>query len=57
MNWDFLISAIIIIGLILAIWAKMSQETVVELLRDIREFISESRENAAEKSQELIIYE
>ena len=53
MNWDWLISFSIIIGLILAIWAKLSQQTIGELLRDIREFLSEMRSGAQEKVIEV----
>jgi len=53
-NWDWLISGGIILGLILSIAARMSQQTIIELLRDIKDFISESREEAVEGTQEVI---
>jgi len=54
MNWDLLISSGIIISLILSFWAKASHQTIIELLRDIKDFISESREEAVEGTQEVI---
>lgn len=57
MNWDWLISASIIIGLILIIIARVTGQTIVELLRDIRDFLRESKEDAIERGQELVYYE
>lgn len=51
--WDWLISISIIVGLILAVWARVSRQTIGELLRDIREYISEIRE---EKEGQLEYY-
>jgi hypothetical protein len=50
---DMLITILIIGGLILAIWAKMSGQTIGELLRDIRDFIAEGAEG---KAEEIIYY-
>jgi len=58
MNWDWLISIAVIVILSLAVWAKISQQTIVELLRDIKDFISESRQNVAERGMETVkVYE
>ena len=44
-SWDWLIAGSIIIGLVLAIWAKVSQQTIVELLADIRDFLQDRKED------------
>lgn len=51
---DWLISILIIGGLILAMWAKVSQQTIKELLTDIIEIIKEAKEGGPE---EIIYYE
>lgn len=48
MSWDWVIALAIIVGFILAIWAKVSQQTIVDLLRDITDYINEQKENATE---------
>lgn len=53
-QWDLIISSTIIIGLILAIWAKISQQTIVELLRDMKEFFQEKNEDMYENAQEVV---
>jgi len=47
-NWDTLISILIISGLILTIWAKISNQTIVELLRELREFFQDIKEETTE---------
>ena len=44
MNWDWVITVLIIVGLILAIWAKVSQQTIMELIKSITEYIKEMKE-------------
>jgi len=51
--WDWIISVAIILGLILTIWARISNQTVGELLRDIKDIITDS----SEKKEALIYYE
>lgn len=48
-NWDLLITILVIGGLVLTIWARASQQTIMDLLRDIREFLAEQKENAVEE--------
>lgn len=55
MEWDWVIAVTLILGLILAIWARISQQTIVELLRDIREFLGEKREDVQDRA--IDIYE
>lgn len=45
-SWDGLIAVLIIVGLILAIWAKISQQTITELLSDIKDMIQNKKEDA-----------
>ena len=54
-NWDWLIGLAIIVGLILAIWAKISQQTIVELLKDIRDFAQGKGEDTVEYANEVTI--
>lgn len=49
-GWDGIIGVVIIVGLVLAIWAKVSQQTITELLRDIRDIMSEKKEEVVEKA-------
>ena len=53
-NWDWLITGGILITLALSIWAKVSNQTIIELLREIREFIAEMK---GEATEEVTIYE
>lgn len=49
-GWDGIIGVVIIVGLVLAIWAKVSQQTITELLRDLRDIMSEKKEEVVEKA-------
>ena len=55
--WDWLITALIILGLIFAIWSRITGQRIIELLRDIRDFFIESKENVTERGGEFILYE
>ncbi len=57
MNWDFLVGVIVIIGFILIIWAKVSKQTVGEVIKDISGFFADRGEDIEEKSEEVISYE
>lgn len=51
MTWvDWALPTIIIVGLILIIWARVSGQTITELFRDLRDFFSEKREDIEEKT-------
>lgn len=54
---DLVITATIIGALVLAIWAKISGQTVIELIRDITEYFREQKENTIEKGEEIIYNE
>lgn len=45
MTWDWVIAVLIIVGLILAIWAKISQQTIKELLADLVDLVREKKED------------
>lgn len=48
-SWlDWALPVLIIGGLVLAIWAKVSQQTITELLRDIRDMMQDKQEEATE---------
>lgn len=47
-GWDWAISLTIIGGLILTIWAKISRQTIPELLAGIREAFSDTAEDTTE---------
>lgn len=50
---DTILAFVIIIGLVLAIWAKISQQTIVELLKDIRDMGRDKSEEALEPAMDI----
>jgi len=56
MNWDGIITSVIIIALILGFWAKMSHQTIPELFSSIREMIADKGEDSVEYAGEVIEY-
>lgn len=57
MNWDTIIGALVIIFIILIIWARVSNQTVVEVIKDIKDIIADRGEDAEETFNEIIEYE
>lgn len=57
MDWEWLISASIIIGLILAIWARMTRQSIGEVLTGIKDFIIETKEGVQDTGEGITIYE
>ena len=57
MNWDTLISAAIIITLILAVLARVSKQTIAELIMSIVDVIKGKTEEGTEYVQETVIYD
>jgi hypothetical protein len=53
MNWDFIIAAVIIIGLVLAIWAKISRQTIPELLSDLKDLATDQKEEQTENMTQV----
>jgi len=56
-SWDWLISISIILALILGFLAKMTGQTVGQLLTEVREFIMETREDINEVGENVVYYE
>ena len=56
-NWDWLISAIILIWLGLVIVAKMTNQKISELLIGIKDFITGRSEEVTERGEELLYYD
>ena len=56
-DWDFLISAGILLWLGLVIGAKMTHQTIGELLTGMKDFINGTREDALERGEELLYYD
>lgn len=44
-TWDILITAIVLIGLGLIVWARVSGLTIPELIRQIKDIFSDSAED------------
>ena len=53
-TWDTVITATIIIALILAVWAKVSNQTIPELLGSIKDHLSDKGEESMEYATEVI---
>lgn len=49
-NWEMAIAILIIVGLILAVWAKISGMTIPELLRGLTDYARDTKEDIAEKN-------
>ena len=57
MNWDFAIGTLVIIGLILMVWSKVSKQTIKETILDIKDLLTNSGEEIEERAEEVIIQE
>ena len=53
-NWDWIISALIILFLILLVWSKIEKKTILELISDLKEFLTEQKEEKVESAIEYI---
>lgn len=53
MSWDWLISGFIIVGLVLAAWARVSRQTIPELLRGIKDMVSDKGEEVIETGVDI----
>jgi hypothetical protein len=54
MEWDWIIALVIIVGLVLSIWARISHQTIPELLGGLKDFFGEVKEDTQER---IVIYE
>jgi len=57
MSWDWLLSVAIIVGLILAFWARITKQTIGELLSDITDWIRGFGEETSERGEQIVFYE
>lgn len=58
MNWDFLITGGVMIGLVLMVWARISNQTIAEVISDIKDMIFGGVEEGVEEIRdEVIMYE
>lgn len=53
MSWDWVISGIIIVGLVLGFWAKITRQTIGELFADIKDKMVGGAEDTVEGVREL----
>lgn len=53
MEWEWTISVLVILGLILALLAKISNQTVMDLIRDFTEYLKEVKENSTQRVVEI----
>jgi hypothetical protein len=56
-NWDSIIGIVIILALILIIWARVSHQTVKEVILDIKDMLSNGGEEIEERVGGVIEYE
>lgn len=56
-NWDFLISALILIWLGLVIAARVTKQNVPELLNGMKDFITGRGGDAIEGGEDLLYYD
>ncbi|MDD4049860.1 MAG: hypothetical protein PHX47_02510 [Candidatus ainarchaeum sp.] len=47
-NWDSLIGILIVVVIILVVWAKVSRQTVGEVIGDIKDMIIDKKEDTEE---------
>ena len=57
MNWDALIAAAIIIVLALGFWAKISKQTIPELIGDLIDKMKGTTEDTIDYATEVTSYE
>lgn len=55
-NWDFVVSFIVIVGLVLIVWAKVSKQTVGEVIVSIKEMLSSGKDEVEDKMYEVVEY-
>jgi len=47
-NWDWIITVAIIVSLVLGFWAKLTHQTIGELLASIKEMIAQKGEDSGD---------
>ena len=56
-NWDWLISGSILIWLFLVIAAKMTRQSIPDLLHGLKDFATGASEDAIERGEQLAYYD
>ena len=54
--WDWIITIIVLVGFILAVWSKVTGKSIKEILGEIRDFIRETKEQQEEYTDDIISY-
>lgn len=57
MDWDFIIGLLIILFIILVIWARISKQTVKEVIMDIKDLLTNTAEDVEEQAEGVVLYE
>lgn len=57
MSWDWIITATILVVLVLGFWAKISRQTIGELIRDIMDKIKGTTEDSIDYATEVVSYD
>ncbi len=56
-NWDFIVSGVILIWLGLVVAAKITNQTLPELFTGMSDFIAGRKDDALERGEELLYYD
>lgn len=56
-NWDLIINVVVIGTIIIVFLSKMLGMKISEMFNGIRDFITDSKDEAVEKSEDLVYYE
>jgi len=54
--WDWIITIIVLVGFILAVWSRVTRRSIKEILSEIRDFIRETKEQQEEYTDDIISY-
>ena len=57
MSWEWIIGAVVMIMIVLVIWAKVSNQTIGDVIRDISDFIGEKKDSMQDKAIEVVTYD
>ena len=56
-SWDWLVAALIIGGLVVGFWSKITGQKVTDIFAEIKEFFSGTKEEVSERIETLTYYE
>jgi len=56
-NWDILIETSVIIAIVLFIWAKMSGQTIKEMIESVKDLFTDTKEEVVERGSDFVYYE